>query len=288
MQKITLLGLGIMGSGMAANWLKQGFDLTVYNRTRSKAEPFEAQGAHIADTPFAAAQGADIIFAMVGDDAASAAMWMDEEGALAGAKPGAVIVECSTVTPNWVRLLAGQAHLLGCEFLDSPVTGSKSHSANGQLVMFVGGEAATLEKVRPALEAVSRQINHLGPVGAGATWKLLNNMQVAVQVALLSEVLSLAEKTGLDLRQVNELIVSGASASPVVQAKLPRIAEQRYGDTDFSLRWMHKDARYALALADQLGVPLKIVQAAAELYQQAADKGLNDLDFSAVAEALRK
>lgn len=288
MQKITLLGLGIMGSGMAANWLKAGFDLTVYNRTRSKTEPFEQQGAHVAPTPFEAAHEADIVVAMVGDDQASEAMWMGEEGALAGAKPGAAIIECSTVTPNWVRLLAEQANLLSCDFLDAPVTGSKAAAANGQLVLFVGGEAATLEKVRPALEIVSRQINHMGAVGMGATWKLLNNLQVAGQLALLAETLALAERAGFDMQQANELIVSGAAASPIVQAKLPRIAERRYDDTDFSLRWMHKDARYVLALADQLGVPLKTVQAAVELYQQAADKGLNDLDVAAVAEALRK
>ncbi len=287
MQKITLLGLGIMGSGMAANWLKQGFDLTVYNRTRSKAEPFAEQGAHIADTPFEAAHESDIVVAMVGDDPASEAVWMGEDGALAGAKPGAIIVECSTVSPNWVRLLAGQALLLGCEFLDAPVTGSKAAAANGQLVLFVGGAVTTLEKVRSALEAVSRQINHMGGVGLGATWKLLNNLQIAGQLALLTETLALAERAGFDPQQAHDLILSGAAASPIIQAKLPRIAEGRYGDTDFALRWMLKDARYALALADQLGLPLKTVQAAADLIQQAADKGLNDLDVAAVAEALR-
>jgi 3-hydroxyisobutyrate dehydrogenase len=288
MQRVALLGLGIMGSGMAANWLKKGFSLAVYNRTRSKAEALAAQGARVADTPRQAAEDADIIFAMVGDDTASRAVWLGEDGALAGAKPGAILVECSTLTPDWVRELAENAREKGCEFLDAPVTGSKAAAAGGQLNLFVGGEAATLEKARPALEAISKQINHLGAVGTGATWKLIVNMMTAAHLAALAEGVALAEATGFDLQQVAPLILNGPSGSPAVQMKLPRIAERRYDDTDFSLRWMLKDVRYALALAEQSGLRLTTVEATAEVYQQASEKGLLDLDFAAVAEALRE
>jgi 3-hydroxyisobutyrate dehydrogenase len=287
MQHVALLGLGIMGTGMAANWLQKGYPLTVYNRTRSKAEPFAAQGAQVASTPREAAAQAEIIVAMVGDDPASRAVWLGDDGALAGARPGTVLVECSTLSPDWVRELAALAAAQRCEFLDAPVTGSKPQAAAGQLNLFVGGDSATLEKVRPALEAVSARISYLGPNGAGATWKLINNMMAAVQLVALSEGMTLAQKAGIDMQQAVNLILESATASGIVKGKLPRIAESRYDDTDFSLNWMHKDIRYALALAQQLGVTLNSVEAAEIAFHRANDKGLGDQDMASVYEGVR-
>lgn len=287
MQHVALLGLGIMGTGMAANWLQKGYPLTVYNRTRSKAEPFAAQGAQVASIPREAAAQADIIVAMVGDDPASRAVWLGDDGALAGARPGTVLVECSTLSPDWVRELAALAAAQRCEFLDAPVTGSKPQAAAGQLNLFVGGDSATLEKVRPALEAVSARISHLGANGAGATWKLINNMMAAVQLVALSEGMTLAEKAGIDMQQAVHLILESATASGIVKGKLPRIAESRYDDTDFSLNWMHKDIRYALVLAQQLGVTLNSVTAAEIAFHRANDKGLGDQDMASVYEGVR-
>lgn len=287
MQSIAVLGLGIMGTGIAGNLLKHGYPLTVWNRTRAKAEPFAKRGAAIADTPRQAAENADVVISMVGDDSASREVWLGDQGALAGTKPGAVLIECSTLSPDWIRELARHVTERGCKFLDSPVAGSKQAAANAQLVLFVGGEADTLEQVRPILEAISRQINHLGANGAGATWKLINNMLTAAQIAALAEGLALAEANGLNMEQVVPLLLNGAFTSPVVQAKLPRMMERRYDDTDFSLKWLHKDARYADTMARASGVPLKTVEAAIEVLQRALDKGLGDEDFAAVAEALR-
>jgi 3-hydroxyisobutyrate dehydrogenase len=179
--RVALLGLGVMGNGMARNLLKAGFSLTVYNRTRAKAEPLATQGAHVADTPRVAATDADIIISMVGDDNASRAIWLGEDGALTGAKDDAVLVECSTLSLQWVRELATLAAECGIAFLDSPVTGSKEAAEAGELRLFVGGAAAALEQARPALNAVSRQIVHLGPNGAGAVMKLVNNLMGAVK-----------------------------------------------------------------------------------------------------------
>ncbi len=288
MQHVALLGLGIMGTGMADNWLKKGFSLTVYNRTRSKAESFASQGAQIASTPREAAANADIVVAMVGDDPASRAVWLGDDGALAGAKPGTILIECSTLSPDWVRELAALAAAQGCELLDAPVTGSKPQAASGQLNLFVGGNANTLEKVRPALEAVSAQINYLGPTGAGATWKLINNMMAAVQLVALSEGLVLAEKAGVDMQQAVTLITNSATASNIVKGKLPRMIESRYDDTDFSLNWMHKDVRYALALAEQFGVTMNGVAAAETVFKRAHDKGLGDQDMASVYEGVRE
>jgi 3-hydroxyisobutyrate dehydrogenase len=170
--------------------------------------------------------------------------------------------------------------------LDAPVTGSKAAAAGGQLKLFVGGDAATLEKARPALEAISQEINLLGPVSAGATWKLINNMMTAVHMAAVGEGLALAEKAGLDMQQVAQMIINGPAGSPAVKMKMPRLTEHQYDNTDFSLRWMYKDVRYALGLAEQFDVPLKVVEGAAEVYRQASAKGLDDLDFSAVYEGV--
>lgn len=287
MKHVALLGLGIMGSGMAANWLSKGFSLTVYNRTPSKADPLVYQGAQVAATPRLAAENADVVVSMVGDDAASRAVWLGDDGALAGARPDTVLVECSTLTPDWIRDLAEQAKACDCPFLDSPVTGSRAAAADGQLTMLVGGDAAALEKIRPVLEAVSKQIVHLGPIGAGATWKLINNVMAAVHMVALSEGMVLAERAGLDMQQVASLVVNSASASPIVKGKTPRLDAQDYTDPDFALHWMHKDASYALALAEKFDLHMPVAKAAAEVYRLAREKGLNDLDFAAVIEALR-
>lgn len=288
MQKVTLLGLGIMGQGLAGNLLSNGFELTVWNRTAAKAEGLTARGAKLADTPRQAAAGADVVIAAVGDDAASRAVWLGADGALAGAASGAVLVECSTLSPGWVRELAGLAAERGCDFLDAPMAGSKDAAANAQIALLVGGQAAALERARPVLEAISRRVEHLGPSGAGATWKLIYNMMIAAQVAALSEGLALAEAAGLDMEQVVSLILNGATSSRIVQAKLPRMVERRYDDTEFALKWMQKDARYAVELAQAVGVPLQTAAAAVQVMQMARDKGLDDKDFAAVIEGVRR
>lgn len=288
MLKVALLGLGIMGSGMAQNLLKAGFPLSVYNRTRAKAVPLGDQGARVADTPRAAAEGADVVIAMVGDDAASRAIWLGADGALAGASSGAVLVECSTLSLDWVRQLAGLAAERGLTLLDSPVTGSKDAAAAGELKLIVGGDPAALERARPALEAISQRIYHFGPTGAGATVKLVNNLMGAVQIAALAEGLLLAERAGLDMQQVVPFIINAAPGSPIVKGKAARIAARDYDDTQFALRWMHKDASYALAAANEYGVPMPTLAAARELYQMAKGLGFGEQDFAAVAEGLRQ
>ncbi len=243
MQRVALLGLGAMGSGMAANWLKKGFSLTIYNRTPEKAKALAAAGAKIAASPLEAAKDADVIIGVVPDDEASRGIWLGERGALAGAKSSAVAIESSTLTPDWVRELAGEAQMRGLRFLDAPLGGSRPAAAAGELAFFVGGEAATLEAARPALAAVSARIVHLGATGAGATWKLINNGLIAAQLAALAEALHFAARAGFDPKVTSSLILAGAGASPIVQGKLSRMLERRFEDADFAVRLMLKDAR---------------------------------------------
>ena len=282
MQRVALLGVGTMGAGMAANWLKKGFPLSIWNRTLARAEPFAAEGAKIVPAPRAAAQEADIIVAMVADDDASRGVWLGASGALEGAKPGAIMIESSTLTPDWVQELAGKARERGCRFLDAPVGGSRAAAAAGQLVFFVGGGAETLEEARPALEAVGQRINHVGATGAGATWKLINNMLIATQAAGLAEALSFAKKSGFAPDQILTLIQASAAASPVVQLKLPRMIDSHFDETDFALSLMLKDTRYAIALAGALGAPRDMIVAAEAAFARAEAKGLGSKDFAAV------
>jgi 3-hydroxyisobutyrate dehydrogenase len=282
MQRVAILGLGIMGGGMAANWLAKGFEVSVWNRTPAKAQALAGKGAKIAATPREAATGADFIFAMLADDDASRSVWLGAEGALAGAKSGAIGVESSTLTPDWVRELAGHAQAKGCGFLDAPVGGSRPAAASGELRFFVGGEPQTYEAARPALAAVGAKMDLLGPVGAGATWKLINNQLAAGQIAALAEALEVAKKAGFKNEQISELILGGAPASPIVKLKLPRMLARDFEPTDFALNLMLKDARYATALAQSLGAPADMIASAAKAFARADAKGLGDKDIAAV------
>jgi 3-hydroxyisobutyrate dehydrogenase len=286
MQRVAIIGLGTMGAGMAANWLAKGFEVSVYNRTRAKAEPLGAKGARIADTPRAAAEGADFVAAMVADDAVSRSIWTGPDGALAGLKRGAIALESSTLTPDWVAELAALVRAKGGDFLDAPVGGSRAAANDGKLVFFVGGDAATLAKARGVLEAVGQAIHHLGPTGAGATWKLINNVMGAAHLAVVSEALTLAAKAGIDLKQAEELIKTGVSASPMVLNKIGRISEQRYEAPDFSLKLMQKDVGYAESMARKFGLKLEMVEAADAIYRRGAAKGLGELDVAAIKKAV--
>ncbi len=283
MQRVALLGLGTMGVGMAANWLAKGFALSVWNRTPANARALAAKGAKAAATPRETAEGADFVFAMVADDAASRSVWLGENGALAGAKTGAIVIESSTLTPDWVRELGGRAREKGLGFLDAPVGGSRQAAASGELRFFVGGEPATFEAARPALAAVGGQMDLLGPVGAGATWKLVNNQLIAAQIAALAEALELAQKAGFRPEQIADLILAGAAASPIVKLKLPRMLARDFDQTDFALHLMLKDARYATALAQTLGAPADMISGAVKAFARADAKGLGPRDIAAVA-----
>jgi len=275
-----------MGSGMAAQLLKAGFPLAVYNRNPDRAAEAVKQGARLAQTPRDAAEGADVIVAMLADDDASRKVWLGESGALHGARLGATAVECSTLSPHWVAKLAMAVHESGCEFLDAPVTGSKSHAASGELLFLVGGETETLGRARPVLKAMSRGIVHLGPVGSGARMKLINNFLCGVQAAALGEAVAMIERGGLDLDAALDVLKNGAPGSPLVKALAARMEERTY-DVNFALHLMQKDLRYASADALSNGVALHTAAAALERFDEANQRGWGDRDFSAVAEAAR-
>lgn len=283
MSNIAFIGLGIMGSGMARNLLRGGHSVTVYNRTRARAEAFATEGAQVADTPFAAAQNADAIFSIVADDSAARAVWLGETGALAGARDGALCIDSSTVTPACIRDLAKHAAARGCQFLDAPVIGSKLQAANGELGFFVGGETDDLERARPYLNLMGKMVHHLGPVGTGAMMKLVNNLIAGVEQTVLVEAISLAEAAGLDVNQVATVLLASAVAPIIFQRKLPQLLARDY-QAAFSLRLMHKDLTYALGEGVHHNVPMPTVAAAREMMRVAIAQGMGEQDVMVLRE----
>lgn len=284
--RIAFLGLGIMGGGMARRLLTSGFPLTVFNRNAEKSKPFAAAGAQVAGSPREAAAQADFIISMVADDTASRSLWLGEHGALAAARSGAVCIECSTVTVNWVRELAAAAAQKKCEFLDAPVTGSKTQAASGELSFIVGGEAATLDKARPVLAAMSKAIIHLGPTGSGALLKLINNFVCGVQIAALAEAMAMIERSGLDRAKALEILTNGAPGSPLVKAVSTRMTTPDF-TPNFMLRLMAKDLGYAILEGGKLSVELTTAAAALEAFQRAIAAGHGEQDIAAVVAPLR-
>ena len=285
--RMALIGLGLMGSGMARRLLGAGFPLTVWNRNPERAKALAAEGAHVAATPREAASRADVVVSMVADDAASRAVWLGDHGALAGAARGAVLVESSTLTVGWIGQLFREVAARGCELLDAPVTGSKSQAASGELVFLVGGAAAALETARPALAAMSRAILHVGGSGRGTLLKLVNNFMCGVQAASLAEALALIERSGLDRAKSLELLTTGAPGSPLVKTLSARMTARDY-TPNFLLRLMAKDLTYALGEGRRYGLDLSTVASALEVVDRAVAAGNGEEDFSALVEPLRR
>lgn len=285
MKTVALFGLGNMGAGMAGQLLRAGYPLTVWNRSIERAKTFEQAGAYVAASPREAAERAEIVISMVADDEASRLVWAGEHGALAGVRPGSVLVESSTLSPGWVKELAIAAGEKGCDLLDAPVTGSKPHANSGELLFLVGGERLALDRVLPVLRAMGRDAIHLGPIGSGALMKLINNFLCGVQAAALAEALALIEKSGLNRDQASMILLNGAPASPLVKAIAPRMLARDY-TVNFALELMCKDLSYASAEGDRNSVPLSTAPSALRLFDRAAEQGFGKLDFSAVIEPL--
>jgi 3-hydroxyisobutyrate dehydrogenase len=283
---IAFLGLGIMGGGMARRLLSAGFPVTVFNRNREKAALLAAGGAKVATSPREAAQGAEIIFSMVADDAASRAMWLGADGAIAGAAKGTVMVECSTLTVTWVSELTRVVTDHGGEFVDAPVTGSKAAAAGGELNFIVGGEPHAVEKILPALNAMGRSATHLGPTGSGALVKLVNNFLAGVHVAAWAEALAWLERTDIDRAKAIAFLMDGAAASPVTKVVSARMAASDF-TPNFFLRLMAKDLSYAMQEAAKAGVALKTAKSGLSRFEAAIAAGQGDEDMAAIVKSIR-
>ena len=276
-----------MGSGMANRLLSANFPLAVYNRNREKCIPFAKAGAVIASSPREAASRSQVVLSMVGDDAASRAVWLGDNGALAGASQGSVLIESGTLSGDWIAELASKASERGCQFLDAPVTGTKPHAASGELVFLVGGPAEALDAVRPVLSVLGRDVIHLGPTGSGSLMKLINNFVCGVQAASFTEALSMIDAGGLDRSKAISVLTGGAPGSGIVKRIAERVAANDF-TPNFALHWMAKDLSYALRDASGKGISLKTAAAALSVFEQAMAEGLGEEDFSAVSKSSAK
>jgi 3-hydroxyisobutyrate dehydrogenase len=254
MASIAFIGLGKMGVGMASRLLHAGHQVSVYNRTATKADSVVSGGARLARSPKEACEGADAVFCMVSDDAASRAMWLGSDGVLASElAPGALAIECSTLSHGWVMELAARLASRGLRYIDSPVTGLPADAAGGMLTMLVGAAEEDLERARPLLAAVSSRIIRFGSVGAGTAYKLIINMIGAVQIASAAEGMALAQRAGLDLATVADAIATGQAASPQVIRNVHRIvAGDHERNVVFTAALRLKDVEYALRMAREL------------------------------------
>jgi len=286
MMRVAFLGLGTMGGGMAMRLAAAGFPLRVWNRSPGRAEAFQRPGVPLASSPRDAAAGADVVISMVADDDASRAVWTGADGALAAAAGGALLIECSTLSPVWITALAAAAAERGCAFLDAPVTGSKPQAEAGELLFLVGGDAVAFERAKPLLQPMSREAMHLGPVGSGARMKLVNNFVCGVQAATLAEALALVEASGLEVGKAVTVLANGAPGSPLVKALSGRMTARDYRVL-FMLSLMRKDLSYAIDEAARHDLPLETAKTARAMFQEAIDAGWGSSDMSAVLESVK-
>jgi 3-hydroxyisobutyrate dehydrogenase len=276
-----------MGRPMATNLLKAGFPVTVWNRTASRMGPLVAQGAKAASTPREAASAADVLITIVSDPPALEQVLFGEQGALAGLRPGSVLIDSSTVSPTLERRVASACAERGCQFLEAPVTGGTWGAEKGELVFMVGGPATTLARVEPVLGAMGKRWFHIGPHGAGQTIKLAMNMLFALEVDALSEALHLAMAGGVKGEMFVEVMQSSMGRSPLLDVKAPMLLKGEYPPS-FPLRLLHKDLTLALELAKQLGVSLPAGTAAHQPYDTVLRTAKDDVDYSAVGRYWEK
>jgi 3-hydroxyisobutyrate dehydrogenase len=277
MKKVASIGLGRMGHGMAGRYLDAGFAVAVWNRSKAKAEDLIARGARWASSPADAAGEADAIVTMVADDEASRAVWLGNDGVAARAQPGAIAIECSTVSYNHAVDLAHELRGRGLIYIDCPVTGLPDAAASGKLTLLVGAEPADLELARPFLAPLSTTVRHFGAVGSGTVYKLINNLMGAIQIAGVAEGLAIAEQAGLDMKLVLEAIGTGVAASPQVIRHSRRMVARDFSGATFTAALRHKDAAYAVALAESLlsDAPL-MGRAAVQAYSRAKAYAADD------------
>jgi 3-hydroxyisobutyrate dehydrogenase len=269
MAHVAFIGLGRMGHGMAGRYLDSGFTVAVWNRSKGKADDLVARGARWAGSPAEAADGADAVVTMVADDEASRAVWLGTDGAAETAKAGALAIECSTVSYRHALDLSRDLRARGLVYIDSPVTGLPDAAAAGKLTLLVGAESADLEQVWPFLIPLSTTIRHFGPVGSGTVYKLINNLMGAIQIAGLAEGLAIAEQAGLDMKLVLEAIETGVAASPQVIRHSRRMVARNFSGATFTAALRHKDAAYAVALAESLLPDIPVGRATVQAYDKA-------------------
>ncbi len=283
--RIGFIGLGIMGAGMAANVLRAGFPLTVWNRTRPKTEPLVAAGASVAATPAELAATSDIIITCISDTPDVEAVILGQQGVIHGVGPGSLVIDMSTISPAATRQIASALAKRNVAMLDAPVSGGSEGAARGRLSIMVGGDAAALQRAMPVLQTMGQRITHVGSNGAGQMVKLVNQVMVVGNCLAMAEGLLLAQAGGVDLHKALEAVSSGAAGSWMLSNRGPQILARDWRP-GFTIALQQKDLRLVLEAADQQGAPLPGTALIFQLYRTLEAKGLSGDGNHALVRAL--
>lgn len=288
MPSVGVLGIGRMGGSMARALAAAGFEVVCWNRTTAAAENLAAElGGRAMGRPADVAAAADVCVSMLADGAAVEAVYRGPDGLLAGARPGNVLVDSSTVAPSMIRGLEADVRAVGAGLLDAPVSGSVALARSGGLTIMVGGEAADLERARPVLDALARTVFHMGPLGSGAAMKLAVNAVIFGLNEALAEGLALAEAAGIERQAAYDVLAASAVGAPYVGYKRAAFLDPTSAPVAFALDLAAKDLRLIGELAREVGVPMPQAVANLEVIAAASAGGHGARDFSTVAEHLR-
>ncbi len=285
--KVAFIGMGTMGAPMALNLLKAGHDVTVHNRTRDRELPVAEAGASRAETPQAAAVGAEIIITCVSDSADVEAVILGEQGVMHGAEAGSLVIDMSTISPITTRHIAAELATRQIKMLDAPVSGGSEGAKNGTLSIMIGGDAEDVERAIPVLSAMGQTITHVGGIGAGQITKAINQIIVAGTYWSIAEGMALGLKAGLDMDKVVQAVGGGAAGSWGLTHRSGNMINNTY-PLGFRLRLHQKDLKIALEAARELGVTLPVAAHVDQVEVGLMAQGYGDEDISAIARAIRQ
>ena len=285
-EHVGFIGLGIMGSRQAASLRREGFELTVYNRTRERADEWAAEhGGDVAGSPREVGESSDIVITMVVDGPQVEELLLGENGAAAGAKAGTLFVDMSTIGPADARRVGAALEERGHRFVDAPVTGSSPKAEDGTLTIMAGGSDEDMARAMPLLEAMGEIIVHVGEVGTGQQVKVLSNAVSAVNCATLAQALVVGSRAGVDLEALLKVMEGGSANSTMLQLKGKPMLAHDYSPL-FKLDHMLKDVRLCLEEAREAGAAFPAAALAGELYAAGSGRGLGEQDFAAVLEVI--
>ena len=283
--RLGFIGLGIMGSCMAANLLESGYDLIVHNRTADKAQALLDAGAERAATPADLAPQVNMLFTMLAHPDAVAETALGQEGFLRHLPDGALWIDCSTTNPSFARRMADQAAARDVRFIDAPVAGSKDAAADAELTFIAGGAEEDLEDCRPEMESMGKRIIHAGGTGMGTALKVVFNHQLAINMAAFAEGMVLGQELGISRETLFDFLLGSPVVAPAIEGKRPKMESGEY-DVEFPLQWMQKDLHMASIAGFESGAALPLGNAAKELYRLAMRSSFGEMDFSAIYQFL--
>lgn len=281
--RVAFLGLGIMGRSMAANLVKAGHEVSVWNRSAGK----QVDGARVAVSPAEAARGVEVVWMCVSDTAAVERVLFSTDGVESVLAPGMIVADSSTIAPSATRKFAERVRARGADYVDAPMTGSKVAAESGQLIFITGGEEATLARLEPLFNAMGKKVLHMGPTGSGHSAKLGGNLMIALMFEGFAEALTLTSKLGVPRERFMELVNASMIRSGVSDYKAPFVLRHDFSP-NFPLRLMHKDIRLMLDAAREARVKLPGLETVEEIYEVATEEGSADLDYAATLALLEK